>query len=151
MKSVFIVALALLSSTMFSSCNKGEDTYNLQEGTWIIDGTLYTAAYVTKNVSVNSLTAIDLNSNGVNIYFHQLPTSDGTYKIVRSPKQSSEVAVYAVLQDSTRVFASSDNEKQMATVSIKNNKIQISIPRINVTNIHQPDEETGLQAFLLEK
>lgn len=151
MKSFLIVALALLSCTMYSSCNKGEDTYNLQEGTWIIDGTLYTAAYVTKNVSSNSLTAIDLNSNGVNIYFHQLPTSDGSFKIVRSPKQSSEIAVYAVLQDSTRVYASSDNEKETAKVSIKNNKIQISIPRISVTNIHNSDEETALQAFFLEK
>ncbi len=148
MKSLLFALSALLVLT--TSCNQTTDNKNLIDNIWILDGTRYKVAEITRNDTANAISVVDLYSNGINFYFGKLPMASGDYSIVRTPQQPNELAIFAVKQDSTRVYASNVDNKT-ASITVDGGKIRIKTDKITVENVNQPGDKIELQITISEK
>lgn len=136
---------------VIASCKSIIQRNDISEGSWMIGDYIYDAAYVKKTDTGKVLTATDLNSNGLNFYFHSFPQTDGIYKVVNNAENDDEVAIVAVFQDTTRAYLTTGDDSKTAKVTFNDGRMTIRVPYVDAKNVYDPSDMISIQAYLTEK
>ena len=133
MKKVFL-SLSVLTVLSAVSCKKDDKSSSTSKAnTWSIDGKSYTLNTSNRSTGVGGVAMADVAGNSLFFYFKNYPTTDGTYKIVRTADPAAdEVDIQTLTPPASGGFVSKSSTSTLS-VKVSGGKLSMTCSGVPLT------------------